>query len=257
MKAVLIINCLLFSLYANANSIDNLSKGIELFEIGQFQKAIKILEPLANSDNGYANYYLGLIYDPVFNKPPFTGMREFIKYQKSNEKKTIRLYKKAAKLGIVYANFRLGAYYQSMVFRRQKYRYGRRIWLKAEKDLKPYGAKGDWLAKYMLARIYQDKSRIMKFGREAIEALEKQAKKGDRQAQLYLGKALSKWSCQTTKCNPFIKAFAWFAVSASNESYHAKIHLRNLAKLLDEDDLLEAKELASRYLLLYNKPHRF
>lgn len=247
MKFIFFFLCTFFSICIQANGNEYESLGIELFETGKYKTAIKVFKPLSEKGNSTAYYYLGLIHDPVFNRPAFS--KKSIKFNREEERKAKRYYEKAAELGNVYANFRLGNYYKSMHSLRQQYKRGERLLRKAHKELKFLAEKGGWLSKYMIAIIIGTNHA----GKEALVAIEKEAVKGDRKAQFYLGKSLSQGLCGIPKCYDYPTAFAWFVVSGSQESYHAQYYLRDLVKLMTEEELLLGKKLATEFIDKYQK----
>ncbi len=127
------------------------------------------------------------------------------------------------------------------------------MWRKIREELKLYSAEGDWLAKYMLANIYHDTHKARIYANHAIEALEKEAKSGNPQAQFYLGKSLSQWLCRTKKCKDYKKAYAWFGVSAIQGSAHSFWHLKSLEKIMNEKEIEESKKLMDKYYNDYRK----
>ncbi len=240
---MLFLRCLVLMVFSFSvsSSEDELSQGIELFEKGNFDASIPIFEKLIKHNNADAYYYLGLIHDPEFNRIPFS--KEHTPYHKANDRLTRKYYKKAAKLGHLYANFRLGAYYHSMLLRRQDWKLGDRYFRKAKKELEEPAANGDWMAMYMLAVIYESNKRP--YGEDALKMLEDSAKKGSVEAQLYLGKSLSQFLCRTEKCRDYSLAYAWFVIAASNGSYHAKYHLFQLMKIMSKSEVLRGDTLVN------------
>jgi TPR repeat protein len=245
---MLFLRCLVLVLFSFSVSSaeDELSEGIKLFEQGKFDASKSIFESLIQDDNAEAYYYLGLIHDPEFNKVPFS--KEHSPYDKANDRLTRKYYKKAANLGYLYANFRLGAYYHSMLLRRQDWKLGDRYFRKAKKELEDPASQGDWMAMYMLAVIYESNKRP--YGENALKMLEDSASKGNSKAQLYLGKSLSQFLCRTDKCRDYSKAYAWFVISASSGSYHAKYHLFQLMKIMSEKEVQIGDELVNKILAI-------
>ncbi|MCB1596037.1 MAG: hypothetical protein KDI76_14100 [Xanthomonadales bacterium] len=221
------------------------------------------MTPLAESGNGDANYYLGLIHDPEFNFRTFSKERTAINkkmlmtasptYYEENEKKVIHFYESAIKLGNKYASFQLGRYFDSASFKRQKTKKHKKLFRDSRNGLKALAENGDWLAKYMLGVIYSDKGNFKIYTDEALKAMNEAAKKGDRMAQFYLGKSMGDWYCRSDTCRNKILSFAWLSTSAFNGSYHAKWFLSGLIEVMSEEELEQAKTLAIDYINKYGR----
>lgn len=92
---------LLGLLLAVTNSRADFDEGVVAYAMGQYDKALESLVPLAeSSDHPYAQYYLGVMYaNGQGVKQDFT--------------EAARWYERAAKQGVPQAQFRLGELYMS------------------------------------------------------------------------------------------------------------------------------------------------
>lgn len=255
MKLIFLVS-LIFTLSVKANIEEDVNFGINLFENGQYEAALEILEPLAKNDSGLANYYIGLMYDPEFNKQPYHySLKNRVPITLPNNKSpdTVKHYKRAAELGVPYAYFRLMKYYESVFHIKMNRKFAKVNERRSRRTLEPLAAEGDWRALYMLALSQKSRSKTKFMAKTVLPALEKQAQQGDRMAQFYLAKSLYLDLCELTTCGDISKAFAWFYLSGAQGSYHAKHHLKRLMLQMNENELEQGKKLASEYLQKYIK----
>jgi len=232
---------------------NDIESAISFFEQGEYDKAKSIFNRDEFKQNATALLYLGLIHDPEFNKIPFA--KHIPAYDKKNDKATVMYYQEAIQNGSAYAGYYLGRYFQTLSARRQQWKRGEKIWRKSLKPLKDLSEDGDWLAKYMLADIYSGKFKNKQYVDDALETLYKEARDGNTQAQFYLGKSLSHWFiCRTDECIDYVRAYAWFGVSASQGSAHAFMYMSQIKKRLDEKEIIVGDKLLEEYFKKYRKP---
>lgn len=245
MRSLVILIFSITILSIEAQEKNELEIGIELFEIGEFDRAKNVFKKLTKNADAY--YYLGLIHDPEFNRIPFSD--DFILYDKPNEKLTQSYYRKAADLGNIYANFQLGKYYQTLYLRRQNWKRGDKFYRKAKGQLEEPANNDDWLANYMMAIVVENNKKP--YGERALVLLEEEAKKGDRWAQFYMGRSVSQWMCRKDKCRDYANAYAWFVTAATQGSYHAKFYLFHLMQIMQDHEIKQGEKLAKEYVSKY------
>ena len=255
MKRFLFVLICLQSFNAWSDPQDKLSLGVDLFETGKYKEAFQVLEPIASEGNGFANYYIAMMYDPEFNKEPYpNSVKGSLKVKLSSRHangNAEMYYKRAIDAGVTYGYFRLSEYYGNMFGFNKFSILADRNKRKARKKLPELVEKGDWRAYYMFALSQRSGSKTKHYAEETITVLEKHAKKGDRQAQFYLAKSLFLDLCEIKTCGDIAKAFAWFYVSGAQGSYHAKRHLQRLMTMMNDDELAEGKKLAAEFMKKY------
>lgn len=234
------------SLYASSEEVEEFKKAVNYFEKGEFEKAERIFQLYSDKAHAESFFYLGLIYDPEYNKPPF--QKFYPKYDEDNDSKVKSYYQKANRLGSNYAKYQLGKYYRTLASKRENFKLSDKLWKEAIKGLSQKIHSDDWLAQYMLADMSRNKFKINSDFPKVEALLLNEAKSGNRFAQFYLGKYYSQWTCRTDKCKDYSKALAWFLVSSKSGSYHSTQYLVKLIKIMEEKEIEKGTTLAEKIM---------
>lgn len=232
-KARLFFYLLLLCSIGAPVTADNYESGLREFENQRFEAAYAIWLPLANKDDAYAQYSMGLLYENG------TGVEQ-------SYKKAFEWFQKSAALGLPKGNAAVGNYYDlgfgvNQNFEKAMYHY----LLAAEK--------GNTEAMRLIGHLYLSGEGVEEDHVEAVNWYRKSANLGNDIAQRHMGDS---YDNGTGVPQNYDNAIHWYSRSAAQNNRRAQVALGNYYEYgLGVEINFETAE--HWYLKAYNDKNRF
>ena len=248
MKIIFLLFTIL-TLVATPAYPDDLQKGIDARNRGNYEAALKIIKPLADAGHAIAQYTLGLMYQ---NKQ---GVNQ-------NYLKAAKLHRFASEQGNTNAQYALGLLYQNGQGVNQDSLEAIKLFLKSAKhgnlrakalrEKNSYhkwvilaGEQGNIYAQIFLGEKYYLGLNVVQSYTESANWYKKAADQGSATAQNILG-AMNEKGKGVAK--DYVKAHKWFTLSEKNKNSFGRAYRINIEKRMNPDQITKAQELAKTWL---------
>jgi uncharacterized protein len=194
---------------------------VEAHSRGDYQKALRLVRPLANDGDAAAQFNLGLMY--------MTGQGV-----QQDDAAAALWFRKAAEQGYAFAQSNLGTLYL----------YGRGVthddteavtWLRKAAD------QGDAVAEFLLGSQYANGKGVPQDYSEAMIWFQRAAEQGHPVAKLYLGVMYAEGRGVP---QDFVRAYMWFSLAAAQGEQRAVKTLDMAERKITPAQIAEAQKLA-------------
>ena len=202
---------------------DDLEIGIVAFTNKNYALAYEKLKPLAEQGNMTAQAFIGDLYYDGNGVP-------------RNCELAVNWYTKAAKQGLLYAQFQLG-HVNYMGECPHNYDEAFKWFVQAAEQ-------GVVSSQSLLGYMYASGTGTTKDRKRAFYWFNRAAKQGDAKAQCYLGMYYS--FGEGGALQDYAQAYAWWNVSASQGNTIAKESMGKLSKKMSPDQIAKAQELSKQ-----------
>ena len=217
---------------ASMKCVAGVSEGAKALIAKDYQTALKEFLPLANNGDASAQYLLGIMYNNGYGVP-------------QDYSQAADLYRKAAAQGDVRAQIGLGFMYKLGHGVTKDYSQAADWYRKA-------AAQGDAFAQYTLGEMYYYGQGVTKDDSKAVDWYRKAATQGDVSALTELG--LKYFIGRTVVARNVVLAHCFFNLAADRGGKKAAEVRDRSAKHLTSAQLIEAKELASQWVIGHPLP---
>ena len=217
---------------ASMKCVAGVSEGAKALIAKDYQTALKEFLPLANNGDASAQYFLGTMYDDGDGVP-------------QDDSQAVDWYRKAAAQGDVRAQ-------RALAF---MYKYGQGVtkdYSQAADWYRKAATQGDAFAQYTLGEMYYYGQGVTKDDSKAVDWYRKAATQGDVSALTELG--LKYFIGRTVVARNVVLAHCFFNLAADRGGKKAAEVRDRSAKHLTSAQLIEAKELASQWVIGHPLP---